>query len=126
MSKVVNDLKYSESHEWVKIEGNIATVGITDHAQALLGELVYVELPEVDTTVSAGDEVCVVESTKAASDVYTPLSGKIVAVNEVLEDAPNQVNDEPYKNGWLFKVAFDQSEELDKLLTADAYQKNLS
>lgn len=123
MNKIIDELKYSDSHEWVLVEGNIATVGITDHAQELLGELVYVELPEINTELSIGDEVAVVESTKAASDVYSPLSGKIIEINDELEENPEQVNDDPYGSGWLFKIAFDRAEELEQLLTADGYQE---
>lgn len=123
MSKVVEGLKYSDTHEWVRLEeDNTATVGITDHAQALLGELVYVELPEVGAEVVSGSEVGVVESVKAASDFYTPLSGRILAVNEELVDSPNQVNHHPYEDGWLFKIALTDADEVDELLDAENYE----
>lgn len=126
MSKVINGLKYSDTHEWIRLEDDdVATVGITDHAQALLGELVYVELPEVGSDVELGSEVGVVESVKAASDFYTPVSGKIIEVNEDLVDTPNQVNDDPYEGGWLFKVQLSDVSELDRLLDADKYETAL-
>ena len=122
MSHVEDDLNYAETHEWVRVEGEAAGGGISDHAQQLLGELVYVELPEVGTEVEAGDEVCVVESVKAASDVYTPVSGTIVEVNEALEGAPNLVNDAPYSKGWLFKIELSNAGEVEKLMDASAYE----
>jgi glycine cleavage system H protein len=126
MSKVLSGLKYSDSHEWVKKEDDqIVTVGITDHAQALLGELVYVELPEVGTEVEAGGEVGVVESVKAASDIYSPVSGKIVEINEALTDQPNAINDNPYEDGWLFKVELSDDSEIDNLLDAETYESQL-
>ncbi|MCF6768313.1 glycine cleavage system protein GcvH [Thiotrichales bacterium 19S11-10] len=126
MSTVVKGLKYSDSHEWVKVEdGNIATVGITDHAQSLLGELVYVELPQVGDTVTSGSEVGVVESVKAASDFYTPVSGTITQVNESLVDNPNSVNDNPYEAGWLFKIELSDVSEIDQLLDAENYETAL-
>lgn len=125
MSEVPSELKYTESHEWLRVEedGNV-TVGITDHAQELLGDLVFVELPEEGTDFVSGDECCVVESVKAASDVYMPISGEIVAVNETLADEPEIINNSPYDNGWLFKVS-PSADELDELLDADAYQATL-
>ncbi|MCF6776190.1 glycine cleavage system protein GcvH [Thiotrichales bacterium 19X7-9] len=126
MSKVVSGLKYSDTHEWVRIEeGNLATIGITDHAQALLGELVYVELPQVGDEVNSGSEVGVVESVKAASDFYTPVSGRVVEVNEALVDSPNEVNDNPYENGWLFKIELSDVSEVDRLLDAENYETAL-
>ncbi|MCF6765008.1 glycine cleavage system protein GcvH [Thiotrichales bacterium 19S3-7] len=126
MSKVVNGLKYSDTHEWVRLEeGNIATIGITDHAQALLGELVYVELPQVGDEVNSGSEVGVVESVKAASDFYTPVSGRVVEVNEALVDNPNEVNDNPYENGWLFKIELSNMSEVENLLDAENYETAL-
>jgi glycine cleavage system H protein len=122
MSDIPADLKYIASHEWVRVEGDgTVTVGVTDHAQDALGDVVYVELPEVDVVLSAGDEAGVVESVKAASDIYTPLSGTVIAVNSTLEDAPEQVNSDPYGEGWFFKLRLADAGELDELLDADGY-----
>ena len=104
MSKILEDLKYAVSHEWVSVDDNgVATVGISDHAQEALGDIVFVELPELGITVNAKEEVAVVESVKAASDVYSPLTGEVTEVNETLLDAPETVNSNPYDNGWFFK-----------------------
>ncbi len=121
MSNTPAELKYAASHEWARLEGDIVTVGITDHAQDALGDLVYVELPTVGDQVGAGDEAGVVESVKAASDIYAPVSGEIVEVNEALVDAPEIVNSEPYAGGWLYKIKVSDVSELDKLLSADEY-----
>jgi len=122
MSDIPADLKYIASHEWVRVEGDgTVTVGVTDHAQDALGDVVYVELPEIDVVLSAGDEAGVVESVKAASDIYTPLSGTVIAVNSTLEDAPEQVNSDPYGEGWFFKLRLADARELDELLDADGY-----
>lgn len=127
MSNVPAELKYTHSHEWVRSEGNDEyTVGITQHAQELLGDMVFVELPEVDSDVSREDEAGVVESVKAASDIYAPLSGTIVAVNEELDSAPELVNEEPYNEGWLFRIKISDSSELDELLSAEEYQALLA
>ncbi len=125
MSEIPAELKYRTSHEWVRVEGGVATVGITDHAQAAMGDLVYVELPDVGQTVAAGDEAGVVESVKAASDIYAPLSGEIIAVNEALEGEPEKVNADCYGQGWLFKIEIADEAELESLLTADEYQEKL-
>ncbi|HVL00681.1 MAG TPA: glycine cleavage system protein GcvH [Dongiaceae bacterium] len=125
MSDIPAELKYRASHEWVRVEGGIATVGITDHAQAAMGDLVYVELPDVGQTVAAGDEAGVVESVKAASDIYAPVSGEIIAVNELLEGEPEKVNADSYGEGWLFKIEIADEAELESLLTADEYQAKL-
>lgn len=122
MSHVEPGLHYTDSHEWVSVEGDIATIGITDHAQELLGDLVYVELPEVGSELSSGDEAGVVESVKAASDVYTPVSGTITAINDALEASPDLVNSEPYSEGWLYRIQLSQPNEIDTMLTAEAYQ----
>ena len=122
MSDIPADLKYIASHEWVRVEGDgTVTVGVTDHAQDALGDVVYVELPEVDVVLAAGDEAGVVESVKAASDIYTPLSGTVIAVNSTLEDAPEQVNSDPYGEGWFFKLRLADAGELGELLAADGY-----
>lgn len=123
-NEIPGDLHFLKSHEWVRInDDGTATVGISDHAQGALGDLVYVELPEVGSTVEAGEGkgVAVVESVKAASDIYSPLSGEVVAVNEVLSDAPETINSEPYEGGWIFKIKYSDRNEVDELLTPDAY-----
>ena len=125
MSEVPSELKYTSSHEWLRAEDDgLITVGISDHAQALLGDLVFVELPEAGTEFVAGDECCVVESVKAASDVYMPISGEIVEVNETLADEPEMINSSPYDNRWLFKVRA-SIDELDDLMDSDAYQAEI-
>jgi glycine cleavage system H protein len=125
MSEVPSELKYAKSHEWVRVEDDgLMTVGISDHAQALLGDLVFVELPEVGSELSAEDEACVVESVKAASDVYMPVSGEIVEINEALADEPEIINSSPYDNGWLFKVQ-PSAQEVDDLMDAEAYQAEI-
>jgi glycine cleavage system H protein len=117
-----SDLKYTSSHEWLRDNGDgTATVGITFHAQDALGELVYVELPEVGRSVAAGEACVVVESTKAASDVYAPLSGEVVAVNDALADAPQTVNESPYDSGWLFKLKLADASQLQGLMSAADY-----
>ena len=122
MSKIIDDLKYAASHEWVSVDDNgVATVGISDHAQEALGDIVFVELPEPGSTVNAKDEVAVVESVKAASDVYSPVSGEITEINEALLDAPETVNASPYDNGWFFKISISEEAELDELMDAEAY-----
>lgn len=125
MSNIPKELKYTKSHEWIKIDGDEATVGITEHAQSLLGDLVYVELPEVGEEFSVGDDTCVVESVKAASDVYAPLDGEVIEVNESLVDDPAQVNNVPYKDGWLFKLKISDESQLTSLLSAEDYAKNM-
>ncbi|MFS2225497.1 glycine cleavage system protein GcvH [Pantoea sp. B65] len=123
MSNVPSELKYRDSHEWVRKEADGSyTVGITEHAQELLGDMVFVDLPEVGATFAAGDDCAVAESVKAASDIYAPLSGEIIAVNSELEAAPELVNSDPYSDGWLFKIKASDESELDSLLDADAYQ----
>jgi len=125
MSEVPSELKYTESHEWLRVEDDgLVSVGISDHAQALLGDLVFVELPEAGTEFVAGDECCVVESVKAASDVYMPISGEVVEINEALADEPEIINTSPYDNGWLFKVK-PSANELEDLMDADAYQAEI-
>jgi len=124
MSNVPGDLKYTKSHEWVKaMDDGSVTVGITDHAQELLGDLVFVELPEVGRALSTGEECAVVESVKAASDAYSPIAGEVVAVNEALADSPETVNQDPYGEGWMFRVMPADPAVLDDLLDADAYNE---
>ena len=122
MAEFPSELKYLESHEWAKLDDNVVVVGISDHAQDALGDVVYVELPEIGATGAAGDEIAVVESVKAASDIYAPVSGSIVEINEALEDSPEQVNDSPYDDGWFFKISPDDPAALEALLSAEAYQ----
>ena len=122
MSQIPGELKFLKSHEWVRIESDgRATVGISDHAQGLLGDLVYVELPAVGDSVTAGNPVAVVESVKAASDVYTPVSGTVVAVNDALSDKPETINEDAYGQGWLFVLELADNTELSALLDAQAY-----
>ena len=120
-----DELKYAKSHEWARLEeDNIVVVGISDHAQESLGDLVFVELPEVEQEVGAGEECAVVESVKAASDVYSPVDGEVVEVNSILLDRPELVNSDPYGEGWLFKVKVKSSSDLDHLLTAEEYKSS--
>ncbi len=126
MSEIPSELRYSESHEWVGEEDEgLVRIGITDHAQAQLGDLVFVELPEVGSTVGQGDACAVVESVKAASDIYSPVSGEVVEVNEVLIDSPETVNSEPYSDGWLFVVRLEDAEELESLMDHEAYEEHI-
>jgi glycine cleavage system H protein len=119
---IPESLKYAASHEWAAADGGVVTVGISAVATDQLGELVYVELPQVGRRVAAGESCAVVESTKAASDVYAPVSGEIVAVNGALAEAPQTVNESPYGDGWLFRVRIERAAELDALLDAAAYR----
>ena len=122
MIEIPGDLKFLSSHEWARIEDDgTVTVGISDHAQDLLGDIVFVELPEVGKTVAAEGEAAIVESVKAASDVYSPLSGEIIAVNDSLEASPEIINDSPYDDGWFFKIKPDNLDELADLLDAESY-----
>lgn len=118
-------MKFTESHEWVKVEGNMGTIGVTDHAQKELGEIVYVELPDLGGEVKRGDEAVVLESTKAAADVYSPLSGTITEVNEKLNDEPDLVNSSPEDKGWLYKLELSSVDEVEKLMDNAEYTKML-
>ena len=123
-AEIPGDLKFLKSHEWVRVEGDgRATIGISDHAQSLLGDLVYVELPEVGDEVVAGTACAVVESVKAASDVYAPVSGKVVEVNAALADAPETINEDAFGDGWLFVVELSDAAQADELLSPDDYQQ---
>jgi len=123
MAEYPGELMYAESHEWARVEGDgTVTVGISDHAQDSLGDVVYVELPEMGADVVAKGEAGVVESVKAASDIYAPISGKIISVNETLEDAPETVNDSPYEQGWFFRLQPTDLTELESMLDVNAYQ----
>jgi len=124
MSNIPSELKYVASHEWVRVEGDgTVVIGITDHAQDMLGDVVFVELPEVGAELDAGDESGVVESVKAASDIYAPVGGEVVEINDQLEDAPELVNSDPYGDGWFFKLKLSDTEELNDLITAEAYSE---
>lgn len=121
MSTAPDHYRYTEAHTWVHLDDDIATVGITDFAQSELGDVVFVELPEVESEVSAGDEVSVVESVKTASDIPAPLSGEIVSVNEALTEQPELINSSPYDTGWIFRIRISNASELEELLTANDY-----
>ena len=123
MSTTPSNLKYAATHEWARGEGDgTVTVGISDHAQESLGDVVYVEQPEVGSSVTGGEEAGVVESVKAASDIYSPVSGEVIAVNELLEDEPETINSSPYDDGWFFKVKISDPSELEGLYDAAAYE----
>ncbi|RVU32203.1 MULTISPECIES: glycine cleavage system protein GcvH [Neptunomonas] len=127
MSNVPANLKYAASHEWVLDNGDgTVTVGITEHAQELLGDVVFVELPEVGRAVEKGEEFSLVESVKAASDIYSPLSGEVIAVNEALEDAPETINESAFEDGWIAKLKVSDAAELEDLLDAAAYEANVA
>lgn len=121
MAKIVEGLKYSESHEWVKVEGNIAVIGVSDFAQKEMGDITYVDVPDVDDEVAAGEEFGALESVKASSDLYSPVSGTVVEVNEELEDAPEKINEDAFA-AWIIKVEMSDASELDSLLDAAAYK----
>ncbi|MDE0085375.1 MAG: glycine cleavage system protein GcvH [Candidatus Poribacteria bacterium] len=122
---IPDNLKYNESHEWVKPENDIATIGITDYAQSEIQDIVYVELPEVGTQLTHKTEFGVIESVKAAFDLYAPISGEVIEINETLLDAPEQVNESPYDDGWFLKIKMTNPSELDALLDADGYQAHI-
>ena len=122
MSKVLEGLLYSESHEWVKVDGNVATIGVSDFAQAEMGNITYVDLPEVDDEFEAGEEFGALESVKAARDLYCPVSGKVIEVNSEIDDAPELINEDAYAN-WIIKVELSDPSELEALLDAEGYKK---
>jgi glycine cleavage system H protein len=124
-SNVPSDLKYAKSHEWVRVNGDVATVGITDHAQHELTDVVFVELPQVGRKLKAGEACAVVESVKTASDIYSPVSGEVLAVNQKVADDPKLVNDKPYDDGWFFQVKLSNAAELGSLLTSADYSKQI-
>lgn len=125
MSQTPSELKYASSHEWARLEEDgTVTIGITDHAQEALGDVVFVELPEVGDRLAVGDEAGVVESVKAASDIYAPVSGEVIAINEALEDEPETVNADPYNDGWFYRIQPDDTEELENLLSAEDYAEH--
>jgi len=119
-------LYYSEEHEWLKVDGDVATIGITDHAQEALGDIVFVELPGVGDSFAKDETAGSIESVKAVSDIYSPVSGEVVEINESLEDAPETVNDEPYEGGWIFKVKLSNASELESLMDVSGYTKFLA
>lgn len=122
MSEIPTECRYASTHEWARLEDDgTVTVGITDHAQNALGDVVYVELPESDAQVNAAEEAGVVESVKAASDIYAPISGTVIAINSALDDAPETVNDDPFGDGWFFKIQPDDVVQLEELHDAEAY-----
>jgi len=122
MSDLPVELKYASSHEWARLESDgTVVIGITDHAQAALGDVVYVELPEEGADIDVGSEIAVVESVKAASDIYTPVTGEVVEINPALEDQPETINQSPYVDGWLFRVRLSNPDELDDMMNADEY-----
>lgn len=123
---IPDQLKYAESHEWTAMSDDLATIGISDHAQTELTDIVYVEVPEVGRVVSPGEPVAVVESVKAASDIYAPISGEIVEVNEAVQNDPELVNTDPYGEGWLFKIKAEDTSQLDALMDAGAYKTHIS
>jgi glycine cleavage system H protein len=121
--EVRDNLKYTDSHEWLRLEEKIAKVGITDHAQSELTDIVFVELPEIGKEIKKGDELCVVESVKSVSEIYAPISGKIANINKSLEDSPETINESPYDEGWLVEIEIEDDSELKKLLDADDYKR---
>lgn len=123
MSEVPSDLKYTRDHEWLRLEDDsVVTIGITDHAQAQLGDLVFVEVPETGSSLGAGDAAAVVESVKAASDVYAPIAGEVVGANEQLDESPELVNNDPFGEGWIYKLRVENPDALDELMSAADYE----
>jgi len=123
---IPTDLKYTSDHEWAKMEDGVATIGITDYAQGELGDVVFVELPEVGTEVEKGESFGTIEAVKAVADLFSPVSGEVVEVNSLLEDAPETVNKDPYGDGWMVKIKLAHPEEFDALMDAEAYEKHIS
>ena len=126
MSDIPTDLKYASSHEWVNVEGDTAIIGISDHAQDELTELVFIELPEIGRELAAGDPCAVVESVKTASDIYAPVSGRVIETNDALDTEPGTVNEDPYGDGWFFKIRLANPKELDDLLSPDDYAEHVN
>ena len=118
-----DDIRYSAEHEWVRVDGGRARVGITDYAQDALGDVVFVQLPETGTTVAANARCCEVESTKSVSDIYAPVGGTVVEVNDALNDAPERINEQPYGDGWIFVIEMSDASEIEKLMDAAAYRR---
>ena len=126
MSDVPTDLSYASSHEWVNVEGDTATIGISDHAQEELTELVFIELPEVGSQLTAGDPCAGVESVKTASDIYAPVSGQVIEINDALDTEPGTVNEDPYGDGWFFKVRLSNPDEINDLLSDEEYAEQVN
>jgi glycine cleavage system H protein len=126
MKDIVKKLRYTTTHEWIRIDDDVITVGITDHAQTMLGDLVYIELPELESHLEAGEECAVIESIKAAADVYSPISGEVLEINEALLDNPQLVNEAPYGLGWLFRIKPFEKDFADELLNFVEYQKQVA
>lgn len=126
MSEVLENLKYSDDHEWAKIEGDTITVGITDHAQSELGDIVFVELPELGDSIDKGDSFGTIEAVKTVAELYAPISGEIVAINESLEDEAETINSSPYSEGWIVKIKVSDPSEFEALLTAEQYKEHIS
>lgn len=127
MSEVPSELHYTKSHEWVRLEDDgTVTVGITDHAQAALGDLVFVELPEVGTDYAAEDSCCVVESVKAASDIYMPINGEVVDTNQILVDEPETINNSPYDDGWIFRIRPTDEDDINEMMDASSYEAEIA
>jgi glycine cleavage system H protein len=124
-SEIREDLRYTETHEWVRVNGDIAIVGITDHAQSELTDIVFVELPEIGKQIARGEELCVVESVKSVSEIYAPIGGVVVAVNEELNDSPELINENPYDDGWLVEIELENKDDIQELLDSEAYKKQL-
>lgn len=125
-ANIPSDLRYAKSHEWVRVEGNVATIGISDHAQEELTELVFIELPEAGRELEQRDACAVVESVKTASDIYSPISGKVIEVNEPVSENSGIVNEDPYGEGWLFKLEMSEPSEVEELLTSESYLEQIS
>lgn len=127
MTEFPKELRYSDSHEWVRLDdGDVITVGITDHAQSQLGDLVFVELPDANAHIDAGEEAAVVESVKTAADVYSPVTGEVIEINEALQNDPALVNHDPYGNGWLFRVKINDADEIKTLMDAESYETKVT
>ena len=118
-------MKFTQTHEWILLDGNIGTVGITNHAKSELGEIVHVELPKIGSIIKAGEEICVLESTKAAADMYSPVSGKIIAVHEDLRSSPAKINRAPETDGWIFRIELSKKDEIKSLLSKEQYQSSI-
>lgn len=126
MSDIPTDLKYASSHEWVRVEGDTAVIGISDHAQQELTDLAFIELPEVGAALSSGDACGVVESVKTASDIYAPVSGEVTEINDALESEPGIVNEDPYGDGWFFRIRLSNADEFEDLLTPEDYAEQVN
>jgi glycine cleavage system H protein len=122
-NEIKPDLKYTDTHEWIKIKNNTARVGITDHAQSELTDIVFVELPEIGKEIKKGEEICIVESVKSVTEIYAPVSGKIINVNKKLEESPEIINESPYDDGWLIELEIANKSEINNLLDSDSYKK---